>query len=265
MTNEKMTKDASAVAALLQGARIKLRVQTQRRGAKERREPQRRKEKQKTTKRARYLPQLLCGTLRSSAPLRLIPALQHQAGMLRKSAATPKLVRQSDFVIDLAFAILSFVFFPMATKRLTHIGPDGAASMVDVSQKPVSVREAEAAGKILLAPETLALIGENKIAKGNVLATARIAAIQAAKKTPDLIPLCHQLNLQHVEVEFSEADDGLEITCRVRTLAQTGAEMEALTGVSIAALTIYDMCKAVDKTMRIENLRLISKTKRPAK
>jgi len=146
--------------------------------------------------------------------------------------------------------------------QLTHVRPDGEVSMVDVSQKPVSVRDAVASGKILLACETLALIGENKIAKGNVLATARIAGIQAAKRTAELIPLCHQLNLQHAEIEFFETGDGLEITCRVRTVAQTGAEMEALTGVSVAALTIYDMCKAVDKTMSIVDVRLVSKTKK---
>jgi cyclic pyranopterin phosphate synthase len=144
---------------------------------------------------------------------------------------------------------------------LTHLDADGEINMVDVSQKPVMVRDAVASGKILLVHETLALIGENKIAKGNVLATARIAGIQAMKRTSELIPLCHQLNLQHAEVEFSEKSDGLEITCRVRTVAQTGAEMEALTGVSIAALTIYDMCKAVDKTMRVTDVRLVSKTK----
>lgn len=146
--------------------------------------------------------------------------------------------------------------------QLTHVRPDGEISMVDVSQKPVSVRDAVASGKILLARETLALINENKIAKGNVLATARIAGIQAMKRTAELIPLCHQLNLQHAETEFLETSDGLEITCSVRTIAQTGAEMEALTGVSVAALTIYDMCKAVDKTMRITDVRLVSKTKK---
>ena len=146
--------------------------------------------------------------------------------------------------------------------QLSHVSKSGEVSMVDVSAKPVSVRAAKAAGKILLARETLALINENKVAKGNVLATARIAGIQAAKRVPELIPLCHQLLLQHVGIEFCEVAAGLEITCTVRTAGQTGAEMEALAGVSIAALTIYDMCKAVDKTMVISEVRLLSKTKR---
>lgn len=145
---------------------------------------------------------------------------------------------------------------------LSHISETGEARMVDVSAKPVSVRDAMAAGIIRLAPATLILINENKMAKGSVLATARIAGIQAAKRTAGLIPLCHQLNLQHAEIEFRELADGLEIRCAVRTVAQTGAEMEALTGVSIAALTIYDMCKAVDKTMAVTDVRLVSKTKR---
>lgn len=134
--------------------------------------------------------------------------------------------------------------------------------MVDISGKPVSVRDAVASGRIMLAPETLASINEDRIAKGSVLATARIAGIQAAKKTPELIPLCHGLNLRHVAIDFRETGEGIEIFCSVRTIAQTGAEMEALTGVSVAALTIYDMCKAVDKAMRIDAIRLVSKSKR---
>jgi cyclic pyranopterin monophosphate synthase len=110
----------------------------------------------------------------------------------------------------------------------------------------VSAREAVAAGRISLKPETLALISENKIAKGNVFATARIAAVQAAKKTPELIPLCHGLNLSHVDVDVVAIADGVEVKCTARTAAQTGVEMEALTGVAVALLTIYDMCKAVD-------------------
>jgi len=150
----------------------------------------------------------------------------------------------------------------MSNQQLSHLSESGEIRMVDVSQKPVSVRDATASAKIVLSRETLALIEENKIAKGNVLATARIAGIQATKRTAELIPLCHQLALQHAEVLFSESDSGLEITCTVRTIAQTGAEMEALTGASIAALTIYDMCKAVDKTMRVTDVQLLSKTKR---
>jgi cyclic pyranopterin phosphate synthase len=148
-------------------------------------------------------------------------------------------------------------------KRLSHIGTDGSAKMVDVSAKPVSAREAVAKGQIKLQRETISLIRENKIAKGNVFATARIAGIQAAKKTPGLIPLCHGLNLSHVDLELSLGNDGVEVKCTARTSAQTGVEMEALTGVSVALLTIYDMCKAVDKEMEISGIRLLKKTKQP--
>jgi cyclic pyranopterin phosphate synthase len=146
--------------------------------------------------------------------------------------------------------------------ELSHIAADGSARMVDVSAKPVSAREAVACGHIALRPETLALISANKIAKGNVFATARIAAVQAAKQTSHLIPLCHGLNLSHVEVEIAADDTGVEVKCTARTAAQTGVEMEALTGVALALLTIYDMCKAVDKEMQISGVRLLSKTKR---
>jgi len=148
-------------------------------------------------------------------------------------------------------------------KKLSHIDSRGAASMVDVSSKPVSQREAVARGEIHLQTETVALIQKNKIAKGNVLATARIAGILAAKKTGDLIPLCHPLPISHCEVNFEipKSADRIIITASAKITAQTGVEMEALTAVSIAALTIYDMCKAVDKTMRITDVRLISKTK----
>ena len=146
--------------------------------------------------------------------------------------------------------------------RLSHIAADGSAQMVDVSAKPLSAREAIAAGRIALRPETLALIAESKIAKGNVFATARLAGIQATKQTSHLIPLCHNLNLTHVEIELSSAKDGVEVKCTARTTAQTGVEMEALTGVAIALLTIYDMCKAVDKEMVISEIRLLKKTKR---
>jgi cyclic pyranopterin phosphate synthase len=146
--------------------------------------------------------------------------------------------------------------------RLSHVGEDGSARMVDVSAKPVRMREATAAGRIGLRAETLALITENKIAKGNVFATARIAGIQAAKQTSQLIPLCHGLNLSHVDLELSLGEGAVEVTCTARTAAQTGVEMEALTGVSLALLTIYDMCKAVDKEMEISGVRLLSKTKR---
>jgi cyclic pyranopterin phosphate synthase len=134
--------------------------------------------------------------------------------------------------------------------------------MVDVSAKERSAREAVAAGKIQLRQETLDLIAQNQIGKGNVFATARIAGIQAAKQTSQLIPLCHNLNLSHVEIEIATSGAALEVKCTARTVAQTGVEMEALTGVAIALLTIYDMCKAVDKEMQITDIRLLKKTKR---
>lgn len=136
--------------------------------------------------------------------------------------------------------------------------------MVDVSAKPVLLREAVARGEIRLCRETLKLIESHTVAKGNVLATARVAGIQAAKRTGDLIPLCHPLPITHCEVIFDipPSRDRILITASAKIAAQTGVEMEALTAVSVAALTIYDMCKAVDKSMRITNLKLVSKTKR---
>ncbi|MDE1907474.1 MAG: cyclic pyranopterin monophosphate synthase MoaC [Rhodospirillales bacterium] len=143
---------------------------------------------------------------------------------------------------------------------LTHIGPDGAARMVDVSAKAVTLREAVAKGRVTMKPETVALIREGRAVKGDVLAAARIAGIMAAKKTGDLIPLCHPLPLDAVNVDLTVTGDGVEITATARTTGRTGVEMEALTAVSLAALTIYDMVKAVDKTMRIEAIRLTRKT-----
>ena len=135
--------------------------------------------------------------------------------------------------------------------------------MVDVSGKPVQQRTAVARGEIRMAKETLKLIRRDKIAKGNVLAAARIAGIQAAKCTGDLIPMCHPLPISHCEVDFDlpKSGDRIVITASAKVTAQTGVEMEALTAVNLAALTIYDMCKAVDKKMRITNVKLISKTK----
>jgi cyclic pyranopterin monophosphate synthase len=146
-------------------------------------------------------------------------------------------------------------------ERLSHVSADGSAQMVDVSAKPRSKRVASAAGRIRLRPETLELISQDRIAKGNVFAVARIAGIQAAKQTAHLIPLCHNLDLSHLEVTISAAPEGLEATCTAQTVAKTGVEMEALTGVSLALLTIYDMCKAVDKEMQILDIRLLEKTK----
>src|SRR5213595_2923289 len=146
-------------------------------------------------------------------------------------------------------------------KRLTHVSSDGKAQMVDVSAKSTSKRRAVAAGKIGLRRETLDLIKNDRIAKGNVFATARIAGIQAAKQTAQLIPLCHTLPLGEVKIDIVVSNEGAEVKCTARTIAQTGVEMEALTGVAVALLTIYDMCKAVDKEMTISDARLISKTK----
>jgi cyclic pyranopterin phosphate synthase len=146
-------------------------------------------------------------------------------------------------------------------KRLTHIAADGRAQMVDVSAKPLSARTAVATGRITLARETVALVRKNEIAKGDVIATARIAGIQAAKRTAHLIPLCHTIPLSEVKIDIDLSGDGAEVTCIARTVAQTGVEMEALTGVSVALLTIYDMCKAVDKAMVIGDVRLLEKSK----
>jgi cyclic pyranopterin phosphate synthase len=133
--------------------------------------------------------------------------------------------------------------------------------MVDVSGKPMSARRAVAAGEIRLQRATCDLITKDKIAKGNVFATARVAGIQAAKNTPQLIPLCHTLPLSEVKIDIDMTSDGAKVKCTAQTIAQTGVEMEALTGVTVALLTIYDMCKAVDKQMQIFDVRLLEKTK----
>jgi cyclic pyranopterin phosphate synthase len=147
-------------------------------------------------------------------------------------------------------------------RRLTHIEADGRARMVDVSAKPMSKRRAIATGKIRLRRETLDLITNDQIAKGNVFATARIAGIQAAKQTAHLVPLCHTLPLAEVKIDVVTSNQGAEVKCTAQTIAQTGVEMEALVGVTAALLTIYDMCKAVDKKMEIYDVRLMEKTKR---
>jgi cyclic pyranopterin phosphate synthase len=154
--------------------------------------------------------------------------------------------------------------FNETVKRLTHIDSRGEASMVDVSDKPIMFREALARGEIRLQKSTLKLIESQTIAKGNVLATARLAGILAAKKTGELIPLCHPLPLTHCEVNFEvpRTRDRIVINASAKVAAQTGVEMEALTAVTVAALTIYDMCKAVDKEMEITRVKLLSKTKR---
>ncbi|PAW77451.1 MAG: cyclic pyranopterin monophosphate synthase MoaC [Pedosphaera sp. Tous-C6FEB] len=149
-------------------------------------------------------------------------------------------------------------------KQLSHLTRTGEARMVDVSAKPVVFREAVACGEIALQPATLDLVEANALAKGNVLATARLAGIMAAKRTGELIPLCHPLPITHCEVSFAipATRDRVVITASAKIAAQTGVEMEALTAVTVAALTIYDMCKAVDKQMVIRDVRLVKKTKR---
>ena len=148
-------------------------------------------------------------------------------------------------------------------KRLTHIAADGRAQMVDVSAKPLSARTALAEGRITLAKETVMLIRQNQVAKGDVVATARLAGIQAAKRTAHLIPLCHTIPLSEVKIDIKLLKSAATVSCTARTVAQTGVEMEALTGASVALLTIYDMCKAVDKEMVIGDVRLVEKTKEP--
>lgn len=145
---------------------------------------------------------------------------------------------------------------------LTHTDASGTARMVDVTGKHVTRREAEAQGSISMKPSTLKLVQENALSKGDVLATARLAGIMAAKRTSELIPLCHGLPLSHVEVDFEvdERECRVDIVARARTEAKTGVEMEALTAVSVAALTVYDMCKAADKAMVIGNVRLTFKS-----
>jgi cyclic pyranopterin phosphate synthase len=149
------------------------------------------------------------------------------------------------------------------SEQLTHVDESGRARMVDVSGKPDTRRVAVACGQVRMKRETLALIRQNALSKGDALAVARIAGIMAAKKTAELIPLCHPLMLTHVVIEFelseAENDGAVEITATVETTGKTGVEMEALTAVSVAALTIYDMGKAVDRAMRLTDIRLIEK------
>ena len=145
---------------------------------------------------------------------------------------------------------------------LTHLDAAGRATMVDVSDKPDTRREAVARGRVVMRPATLALILSGGVPKGDVLATARIAGIMAAKRTAELIPLCHPLSLSSVSVELAPSEDaaGIEIEARVRTTGPTGVEMEALVAASVAGLTLYDMCKAVDRTMRIDAVRVVAKS-----
>lgn len=147
-------------------------------------------------------------------------------------------------------------------KKLTHIDEKGRARMVDVTEKPLTQREAVARGSIYMKPETLKLIQDKKIPKGDVFNVSRVAGIMAAKKTSELIPMCHPLSITSVNIDFNLNDkkNKIDIEARIKIIGQTGVEMEALTAVSAAALTLYDMCKAVDKEMVISDIMLIEKS-----
>ena len=147
-------------------------------------------------------------------------------------------------------------------KKLTHVNSEGKAEMVDISLKEDSVRTASASGKVYVSEEAFIKIKNNEVEKGDVLSIAKFAGIQAAKKTSELIPLCHNIPISKIQVELklNEKDSSVEITSFAKTVAKTGIEMEALTAVSLAALTVYDMCKAIDKSTNISGIRLISKT-----
>ena len=147
-------------------------------------------------------------------------------------------------------------------KKLTHVNSEGKAEMVDISLKEDSVRTASASGKVYVSEEAFIKIKNNEVEKGDVLSIAKFAGIQAAKKTSELIPLCHNIPISKIQVELklNEKDSSVEITSFAKTVAKTGIEMEALTAVSLAALTVYDMCKAIDKSINISGIRLLSKT-----
>jgi len=146
-------------------------------------------------------------------------------------------------------------------KKLSHVSPEGKANMVDVGNKPEQLRIAKARGHITLSPETLKLVRENKMKKGDVLTVAEIAGIQGGKKTSELIPLCHPLRITKIDVKATPDRTGVVVECEARCIGQTGIEMEALTATGIALLTIYDMCKAVDKSMVIDEVKLVEKRK----
>ena len=147
-------------------------------------------------------------------------------------------------------------------KTFSHLDAAGSARMVNVGDKPVQRRRAVAGATLVCQPATIRALKRNALPKGDVLTVAQVAGIQAAKRTAELIPLCHPLPLCHVSVSFRVRRDRIEVECVAETSAQTGVEMEALTGASVAALTLYDMCKAVDKSMRIEGIQVIEKIKR---
>jgi cyclic pyranopterin phosphate synthase len=147
------------------------------------------------------------------------------------------------------------------TRKFSHLDPAGSAKMVDVGAKPDQRRVAVAEGRLTCSPRTIGLLRAHALPKGDVLTVAKIAGLQAAKATAQLIPLCHPLALSHVEIEFAVEADGIGIRATTRLTGKTGVEMEALTAVSVAALTLYDMCKAVDKSMSIGGIRVVKKTK----
>lgn len=162
---------------------------------------------------------------------------------------------RTNFLADVAFTAK-----PSGMTKLTHLDDAGQATMVDVSAKASTVREAVAEGRISMSAEALAAIRDGTAKKGDVLATARIAGIMAAKRTSELIPLCHPLMLSKVAVDFAFEENGIRATATARLTGQTGVEMEALTAVSVALLTLYDMAKSLDKAMIISDIRLISKS-----
>jgi cyclic pyranopterin phosphate synthase len=149
---------------------------------------------------------------------------------------------------------------PAEAPRLSHVNAEGEATMVDVSEKEPTVREATAAAFVRMSPETVAVVRAGGLSKGDALGVAKIAGIMAAKKTPELIPLCHPLALSKIDVTLELVDEGVRVEATVRTRDRTGVEMEALVAVSVASLTVYDMCKAVDKGITITEIGLVSKT-----
>lgn len=146
-------------------------------------------------------------------------------------------------------------------RKLTHLDERGATRMVDVSAKPIQTRRATATATLRCLPATIRLLQQAALPKGDALAVVKVAAIQAVKRTADLIPLCHPLPIEHVNLEFTIRPKHIVIRCKVTTAARTGVEMEALTGVTVAALTLYDMCKAVDKAMVIDSIHVLEKLK----
>ena len=182
---------------------------------------------------------------------------QWEAGVIREKPVLEHYVASGAKAHDAAEAPP-----PSGEARLTHLDEQGRARMVEVGAKPETAREAVARGSIVMRPETLDLIRRGGVEKGDVLATARLAGVMGAKQTPQLIPLCHPIPLTHVDVEFAfdESRSAIDITATARAVARTGVEMEALTAVTVAALTVYDMAKAADRGMRVEGVRLVRKS-----